>query len=101
MGSVQSEKYCLKWNDFEENIGTAFREMRNDNDLYDVTVVGGEGGSSFKIQAHKVTQYLINHPFVDTSVVKNVSRTRLSYLPAVRSLEVSSEKILIRIHFFI
>ena len=46
---TSSEKFCLKWNDFEKNVSTAFKEIRGD--FCDVTLVG-EGGR--KIDAHKV-----------------------------------------------
>ena len=31
-----TEKFCLKWNDFEANIGVAFRELRDDKDFFDI-----------------------------------------------------------------
>ena len=37
-----SEKYCLKWNDFEHNISNSFKELRSDMDFSDVTLVTGE-----------------------------------------------------------
>ena len=33
-----SEKLCLKWNDFQENINSAFGSLRKDNDLSNVNV---------------------------------------------------------------
>ena len=33
-----TEKFCLKWNDFEANIGVAFRELRDDKDFFDMTI---------------------------------------------------------------
>ena len=44
-----SEKFCLKWNDFQENVTTSFKEIKGD--FCDVTLVG-EG--NLKIEAHKV-----------------------------------------------
>ena len=35
---MSSEKFCLKWNDFESNISSAFCELRNDAELFDVTL---------------------------------------------------------------
>ena len=47
MGS--SEKFCLRWNDFQENISVAFRELRNDTDFFDVTLAcSTDDGSSHK-----------------------------------------------------
>ena len=41
-----SDKYCLRWNDFEPNICAAFRDLRNDDDFYDVTLACNAGNSS-------------------------------------------------------
>ena len=46
-----SEKLCLKWNDFQENINTAFGNLREDNDFADVTLACEDGQ---QIEAHKV-----------------------------------------------
>ena len=48
MGS--SEKFCLRWNDFESNISVAFRELREEKDFFDVTLACDDS----QIQAHKV-----------------------------------------------
>jgi len=45
-----SEKFCLKWNDFESNISSAFRDLRADKELFDVTLACDED----HIPAHKV-----------------------------------------------
>ena len=45
-----SDKFCLEWNDFETNISSAFRELREDKDFFDVTPVCDDE----QIQAHKV-----------------------------------------------
>ena len=46
-----SEKLCLQWNDFQENIKTAFGNLREDNDFADVTLVSEDGQ---QVEAHKV-----------------------------------------------
>ena len=38
-----SEKLCLKWNDFQENLSLAFRGFRNDQDFADVTLACEDG----------------------------------------------------------
>ena len=45
-----SEKLCLKWNDFQENLNSAFRGFRNDLDFADVTLACEDGT---QIEAHK------------------------------------------------
>ena len=46
---TSSEKFCLKWNDFQKNVSTSFSEIRDD--FCDVTLAS-EG--SYKIEANKV-----------------------------------------------
>ena len=45
------EKLCLQWNDFRDNIGSAFRELRGDKDFTDVTLVCEDGE---QVEAHKL-----------------------------------------------
>ena len=47
----KSEKLCLKWNDFLENLHTAFAELRSDNELLDVTLACEDGT---QVETHKV-----------------------------------------------
>ena len=46
-----SEKLCLKWNDFQENLKSAFGGLRNDQDFADVTLVCEDGT---QIETHRV-----------------------------------------------
>jgi len=50
MGS--SDNFCLRWNDFESNISTSFRELREDSEFLDVTLCCDNGVDV--VQAHKV-----------------------------------------------
>jgi hypothetical protein len=52
MGS--SEKFCLRWNDFESNISVAFRELRDEKDFFDCTLACDDS----QIQAHKVGMFI-------------------------------------------
>merc|ERR1712096_314909 len=45
-----TEKFCLRWNDFESNISNAFKELRDDKEFFDVTLACDDE----QIQAHKV-----------------------------------------------
>ena len=38
-----SEKLCLQWNDFLDNIKNAFGNLREDTDFADVTLVSEDG----------------------------------------------------------
>ena len=46
-----SEKLCLQWNDFQDNIKSAFGKLREDNDFADVTLACEDGQ---QVEAHKV-----------------------------------------------
>ena len=46
-----SEKLCLQWNDFQENVKNAFGSLRDDNDFTDVTLACEDGQ---QVKAHKV-----------------------------------------------
>ena len=48
---MSSEKFSLKWNDFEKNISGAFRELKDDADFFDVTLACD---SEEQVSAHKV-----------------------------------------------
>ena len=48
---MDSEKYCLKWNEFEENIRNSFKSFRSEGKLFDVTLASDDG---HQIQAHKI-----------------------------------------------
>ena len=45
------KKLCLKWNDFEQNISSAFGILRQDKDFVDVTLVSEDGQ---QLDLHKV-----------------------------------------------
>merc|ERR1711936_988878 len=47
-----SDNFCLRWNDFESNISTSFRELREDSEFFDVTLCCDNGTDV--VPAHKV-----------------------------------------------
>ena len=46
-----TEKFCLKWNDFETNIRNSFRSFREEQDYFNVTIACDDG---YQIDAHKI-----------------------------------------------
>ena len=46
-----SEKLCLQWNDFQENVKSAFGTLREDKDFADVTLACEDGQ---QVEADKV-----------------------------------------------
>jgi len=85
MGNVDGEKYCLKWNDFEKNIGAAFRDLRKENELFDVTLAG----ESFQIKAHKVVLTACSNLFRDI-IRSNPHQHPLLYLKGMKKRDLQS-----------
>ena len=48
---MMSEKLCLQWNDFKENVNSAFGSLRNDKEFTDVTLACEDGQ---QMETHKV-----------------------------------------------
>jgi len=53
MGASGTDNFCLRWNDFAENVSGAFKELRSESDFFDVTLACTDSGSR-TLQAHKV-----------------------------------------------
>jgi len=83
MGS--SEKFCLRWNDFETNISVAFRELREEKDFFDVTLACEDN----QIQAHKVILSACS-PFFRNILRRNPHQHPLLYLKGVKYQELQS-----------
>ena len=75
-----SEKLCLQWNDFKENITASFRELREDRDFTDVTLACGDGQ---QIEAHKVV-LVTSSPFF-MELLKNKHSHPIVYMRGLRS----------------
>jgi len=76
---MATEKFCLRWNDFESNISGAFRELRDDKDFFDVTLACDDD----QIQAHKVILAACS-PFFRTVLRRNPHAHPLLYLKGVK-----------------
>jgi len=80
-----SEKFCLRWNDFESNISGAFRELREDKDFFDVTLACDDD----QLQAHKVILSACS-PFFRTILRRNKHEHPLLYLKGVKYADLVS-----------
>jgi len=80
-----AEKFCLHWNDFESNISRAFREIRDDEDFFDVTLACDDG----QMQAHKVILSACS-PFFRTILRRNKHEHPLLYLKGVKYVDLVS-----------
>jgi len=75
---ASSEKFCLRWNDFETNISSAFREIREEKDFFDCTLSCG----TRQIQAHKLILSACS-PFFRSVLRQNPHQHPLLYLKGV------------------
>jgi hypothetical protein len=82
-----SEKFCLRWNDFEANVSVAFRELREEKDFFDVTLSVGPGHQH--IQAHKLILSACS-PFFRGVLRQNPHAHPLLYLKGVGFSELQS-----------
>ena len=76
-----SEKLCLQWNDFKENVMNAFENLREDNDFSDVTLACGDGQ---QVEAHKVILAAASTTF-KTLLGRNKHSHRLIYMRGMKS----------------
>ena len=82
---MSSEKFCLKWNDFESNISGAFRELRDEKDFFDVTLACDEN----QIKAHKVIISACS-PFFRQVLRQNPHQHPLLYMRGVNFTDLQS-----------
>merc|ERR1712106_1067303 len=83
--NMTSEKFCLRWNDFESNISSAFRELRDDKDFFDITLVCDDE----QIQAHKVILSACS-PFFLKIFRRNPHQHPLLYLKGVKFMDLQA-----------
>jgi len=79
---MASEKFCLRWNDFESNISLSFRELKDDKYFFDVTIVCEED----QLSAHKVILSACSQFFKDI-LRRNPHNHPLLYLKGVNLLD--------------
>jgi len=72
------EKFCLRWNDFERNISTAFTELKKEKELFDCTLSCG----SRQIETHKLILSSCS-PFFRSIIKLNPHQHPLLYLKGV------------------
>ena len=77
----ESEKFCLKWNDFQENISSTFSSMRSDYDFTDVTLVCEDGQ---QVEAHKFI-LAASSPVFHNMLIRNKHTHPLIYMRGLKS----------------
>ena len=76
-----SERLCLQWNDFKQNISSSFGELREDKDLTDVTLACEDGK---QVEAHKVV-LAASSPFFKDILKRNKHPHPLIYMRGLTS----------------
>ena len=81
-----SEKLCLQWNEFKENVDSAFRKLRGKREFTDVTLVCEDGQ---QVEAHKVI-LASSSPFFEKLLQKSKHPHPLIYLRGFHSKDFAS-----------
>ena len=76
-----SEKLCLKWNDFQENTISSFGVLRNDQEFADVTLACEDGT---QVEAHKVI-LASSSPFFMEILKRNKHPHPLIYMRGIKA----------------
>ena len=88
---MADEKLCWQWNDFRENISSAFGDLRHDQEFTDVTLASEDGE---QVKAHKVV-LVASSPFFLNILKRNKHPYPLVYMRGVRS-----ENLMAMVDFF-
>ena len=75
------ERLCLQWNDFKDNVSSAFGDLREDKDFTDVTLACEDGQ---QVEAHKVV-LIASSPFFLNILKRNKHPHPLIYMKGVKS----------------
>ena len=74
------EKLCLQWNDFRDNISSAFGDLRDDEEFTDVTLACEDGQ---QVKVHKVV-LIASSPFFLNLLKKNKHPHPLVFMRGVK-----------------
>ena len=78
---TMSEKLCLQWNDFQDNVKSAFGNLRESLDFVDVTLACEDG---HQVEAHKVILAAAS-PFFQSVFKTNKHSHPLIFMRGVKS----------------
>ena len=77
---LSGEKLCLQWNDFRDNISSAFGDLRDDEEFTDVTLACEDGQ---QVKVHKVV-LIASSPFFLNLLKKNKHPHPLVFMRGVK-----------------
>ena len=80
------EKLCLQWNDFRDNVLSAFGSLRGEDDFADVTLACEDGK---QVETHKVI-LAASSPFFQNLLKRNLHPHPLIYMRGVKSEDLSA-----------
>ena len=80
-----SDKFSLKWNDFQTTVSSSFKTFRHEEDLFDVTLVSDD---EVQMSAHKLI-LSASSSFFKSILKKNPHSSPLLYLSGVDSINLS------------
>ena len=81
---TSSEKFCLKWNDFQHNIVSSYNDLRKDSDFADVTLVCDEDQ---QIEAHRII-LTASSEFFRTVLKRNKSSHPIIYMRGIKAKDL-------------
>ena len=76
-----TEKLCLQWNDFQDNLKSAFGNLRDDPDFADVTLACEDGQ---QVEAHKII-LAASSPFFQGLLGRNKHAHPIIYMRGMKS----------------
>ena len=83
---TSSEKFSLRWNEFQENISSAFSNLRDDTNLTDVHLLTEDGQN---LEAHKVILSASSPFFMNIFKMKKHANS-LIYLKGFKAADLNS-----------
>ena len=81
-----SEKFCLQWNDFQENVTHSFKILREEPEFSDITLVCEE---NIQVKAHRVI-LSSSSPFFNTVLKKNTHSHPMIYMRGLKSKDLTA-----------
>ena len=81
---TMSEKLCLQWNDFQDNVKSAFKNLRESTNFADVTLACEDG---HQIEAHRVV-LAASSPFFQGILKRNKHSHPLIFMRGIKSVDL-------------